>query len=521
MRLINKRLFCLILVASIAGTSTTSFLFAAQQPVQPHVLQAAENAVEALAGRFNQVHTVTNNCVFRTNEAMGLAHGANATSIRAHEAGVRALAEANQATALINETRATIEQLRQVPAQVGQQTQEAMANLGNEYNRLREALAAQNEHDMNHAIQVERARINERNRLGLFEQAGRFRVQAAVDAETAKWNKIQETIDDPNRIIKIAAAIIVIILIMYAAKYGIPMVIDYFTKPRVISETSERGWFGWGESHEEVRLEDLTFNPALQKKLFDLVSRVKTAKMYKESLPNVLLFGGSGVGKTSFAKGLAYYSDLNYALTSGSEFAKITDLNSVNDELRKLLYWAKNDDNGLIVFIDEAESLFANRKLLSTPKVTQDFINTFLTLVPEGLQKNVMFIFATNHPFKLDDAIIDRIGPKIEFTLPEALERGKILTTYLEKFAQENEEAVIDIHPEIFERLAVYADNLRGLSPRAIKLVAEEMIVNARRKENKQLTHDIAQGALSEVRCNLEQTAQWEKERNEWVSVQG
>ena len=140
-------------------------------------------------------------------------------------------------------------------------------------------------------------------------------------------------------------------------------------------------------------------------------------------------------------RALAYSSGLDYALTSGSEFAKITDLNHVSNELRKFLNWAKRSKNGLIVFIDEAESLFANRKLLTTSKATQDFINTFLALISDQSQKKVMFIFATNHPFKLDDAIINRIGINVEFTLPEAHEREKILFMYLVKVAQENEVA--------------------------------------------------------------------------------
>ena len=172
---------------------------------------------------------------------------------------------------------------------------------------------------------------------------------------------------------------------------------------------------------------------------------------------------------------------------------------------------------GLIVFIDEAESLFANRKLPTTSKATQDFINTFLSLVSDQSQKKVMFIFATNHPFKLDDAITNRIGINIEFTLPKASEREKILLMYLAKFAQENEDAIVDFHPEIMRLLSKYADSLEGFSPRAIKFVAEEMIINARRQESMQLTNEIAQAVIDQAKHSLQQTELWEKERNEWT----
>ena len=169
----------------------------------------------------------------------------------------------------------------------------------------------------------------------------------------------------------------------------------------------------WFKHRQAVDIDGLIFVPSLQKQLFDLLLRVKTAKKYNEVLPNVLFYGVPGTGKTAFVKALAYSSGLDYALTSGSEFAKITDLNHASNELRKLLNWAKRSKKGAIIFIDEAESIFANRKLPATSKITQDFINTFLSLISDQSQKKVMFIFATNHPFRLDDAITNRIGINI------------------------------------------------------------------------------------------------------------
>ena len=102
-------------------------------------------------------------------------------------------------------------------------------------------------------------------------------------------------------------------------------------------------------------------------------------------------------------------------------------------------------------------------------------------------------------------------------TLPEKAEREKILATYLAKFSQENVEAMVNLIPEFNEQLSTYANSLEGLCPRAIKFVAQEMIALARREENKQLTHEIAQAALDNAIRNLQQTKQWEKERNEWL----
>jgi len=295
-----------------------------------------------------------------------------------------------------------------------------------------------------------------------------------------------------------------------------PVFINYMTRPRVISEFSSNRWFKY---QPRISINDLIFAPALNDQLQDLLVRVETAKKYNETLPNVLLYGDSGTGKTAFVRALAHASGLEYALTSGSEFAKITDLGQANEELRKLLTWAKKSKKGLIIFIDEAESLFANRKLPTTAKKTQDFINTFLSLVQDQSQKNLMFILATNHPFKLDDAVTNRIGKSIEFTLPEAPEREKILLMYLAKFAQENKEAIVNFPPEIKQLLPKYAEALKGLSPRAIKFVAEEMIIHARRQKFMQLTDDIAQAVIEKSKHSLQQTKHWEEARDKWVGA--
>ena len=129
-----------------------------------------------------------------------------------------------------------------------------------------------------------------------------------------------------------------------------PVLINYLTRPRVISETSRPGLFEWFKSQKNIDINDLIFTPSLQKQLLDLLLRVQTAKKYNEALPNVLFYGAPGTGKTAFVKALAYSSGLDYALTSGSEFAKITDLNHANNELRKLLNWAKRSKNGLDCF---------------------------------------------------------------------------------------------------------------------------------------------------------------------------
>lgn len=489
-----------------------------------------------LTRRVDDVAEACNITARISNEAVGLSFTANGISIKAFKESNEALALAKLASESARETMIKTEQLNKIPEKVAQLAQDGIKNLESEYDKIKRSFAddvtrARKEQaeiaerrdrvDLEHKIKIAQAKINEKKQQGIYEQEEKMRAAASVEVESVKWEKLREILNDSKLIIKIVLAIVVVILSIYVIKYGIPMFVNYFTRPYVVSETSKPGWFGWWASEQTIDINDLFFAPSLQKQLSDFLLRAQTAKKYNENLPNILFYGPSGTGKTAFAKALAYNSGLDYALTSGSEFAKITDLDIAHDELCKLLEWAKNSENGLVLFIDEAESLFANRKLATTSKATQDFINTFLSLISEQSQKNVLFIFATNHPFKLDDAIINRIGMSIQFMLPEAIERERILARYLTKCAQENNDARVNLPGDVMSLLPKYAESLEGFSPRAIKFLAEAMVIKARRQPSMQLTNEIAQEVIDEARRIIQKNLEWEKERDQWVEALG
>ena len=475
----------------------------------------------------DEVLSTLNAGVLQFNRVASVAVVAAEKSGEALEKSQQALEQSANALRGANESSESITQIQELHDRVvlGAQNVQQVANdikvnIEETYNCIRkdfESLSKeQREQNLDAAIQAEIAKIEEMEKLGVFDREAKIKARATIDAEEAKIKTlIKNLVDDPKRISTVVLAISSTALIIYTIKNSLYLLINHLTKPRVITETSSN----WFKPQPEIGLKELIFSPDLKKQLLDLALRIKTAKSYKENLPNILFYGAPGTGKTAFVKALAYDSGLKYAFTSGSEFAKITDLNIANNELRELLSWAKNDSNGLIIFIDEAESLFANRKLPETSKAAQDFINTFLALVPEKSHKKLMFIFATNNPVKLDDAILDRIGPKIEFVLPQEEERQMILALYLQKFSDENKDAKVFIQSKVKENLPAYAKKLEGFSPRAIKFVAEEMIVNARHQEYKWLTDCIAQKVLSDAINNLQQEALWKKDRDKLIAA--
>ena len=374
------------------------------------------------------------------------------------------------------------------------------------------------------------ARKAEEKRYAADRNADSKKHQETLAANKEFYNSIFDGLnnfsEDNTKLIKILGGFVGTIALYYTAKHGIPYVIETFKQPSLVSETSKTSLFGWKKPSKHATLEELTFNHELEKQLHDIAAHLKTAQQFNENLPNILFSGPSGVGKTAVAKAFACMKDergntlFEYALTSGSEFAKIKDLNLATNELRKLILWAQKSKKPIIVFIDEAESLFANRGLPSTPKSATDFINAFLTMVQDKSQKNICFIFATNHPFKLDDAILNRIGKKIDFTLPHAEELKKILVNYVTTFASSNANAMVSLSPEVGANIDAYAQRSLGCAPRDVKFVAEQMIQKARRNKPALCTHAIALETLEEARHELTTTAQWEKERATWMRLQ-
>lgn len=520
---INKRLPDVIIFIFFINAFNPSIIYPmfswgsgnAQPAPGTDIKAVVEEVVKNLKENVEYARTSADEAVKDSNKFLALAHHSNDTAIRAYAMAHNAFNETKRAVSELQQCKEAVQKWAPEYLQLAAKHKADFTDAITQAEKVIEGVLKKcGGFSLDDKIKVAEAKIELKKRHGIFEQAEKSRAQARIDVENAKWKNIREIVGDPKLILKIVISIIIIAMCVYAIKYGLPEIMSYLSKPRVITETSMQGLF---DPKQTIEIEDLIFAPLLQNQLSDLLVRVQSAKEYKEPLPNILFYGASGTGKTAFAKALAYSSGLDYALTSGSEFAKIKNLNDANNELRKLLNWAKKSKNGVIIFIDEAESLFANRKLSSTPKAAQDFINTFLSLVSDQSQKKLMFVFATNHPFKLDDAITNRVGMNIEFTLPHAAERAQILLMYLWKFAQDNDEITVGLPEDVLQTLPRYAaGELEGFSPRAIKFVAEEMIIKSRRQQDLQLTKDIVETEIARAKNSLDRTAIWEKELVEW-----
>ena len=319
-------------------------------------------------------------------------------------------------------------------------------------------------------IAIARAKIDEKARQKIYEQT-------ATSVERERWEHIKEILDNPGPLIKGATVIGIFALI--ASLYRVAL--QEWLKPAVILQTSCKTIFG---AHDiAVPLQDLVFSAETHLFLRSLQVRLQPGGDQAWALPNIIFYGPPGTGKTAAAKALAYASGMDYAITSGTEFMKLSSVDEVIRSLRSLFSWAGKSKNGVIIFVDEAESLFASRVDDGLNKFSYDVTNSFLSLIAQQSQKKVMFIFATNHPQILDQAFLNRVGYAIPFFLPNKKEKEQLFLYYVRKALEQAQVKDYDTC-EIPQKMVNAVLSIPGsVSQRDIVFIAHECAYALSRKE--------------------------------------
>lgn len=148
-----------------------------------------------------------------------------------------------------------------------------------------------------------------------------------------------------------------------------------------------------------------------------------------EKISGSLLYGPPGTGKTMLAKAVAKESGSTVLEVSGSSIMDKyvgegeKNVAAVFSLARKL--------SPCIVFLDEADAIFAARDAMRDRTSHRDILNEFLKEW-DGLNDTSVFVMvATNRPFDLDDAVIRRLPRRLLVDLPTQADRKEILRIHL------------------------------------------------------------------------------------------
>jgi ATPase family AAA domain-containing protein 3A/B len=178
-------------------------------------------------------------------------------------------------------------------------------------------------------------------------------------------------------------------------------------------------------------LDRVILEEGLELRLRRVATSTKYTKANGAPFRHVLLHGPPGTGKTMFAKKLAAHSGLDYAILTGGDIAPLG--REAVTEIHKLFDWATLSRNGLLLFIDEADAFLRKRASEAISEDLRNAFNAFLYRTGEP-SHDFMLVYASNAPEEFDWAINDRIDEIVEFTIPSATERERMLAQYVNEY---------------------------------------------------------------------------------------
>ncbi|KAF2792293.1 AAA-domain-containing protein [Melanomma pulvis-pyrius CBS 109.77] len=213
-----------------------------------------------------------------------------------------------------------------------------------------------------------------------------------------------------------------------------------------------------------------------------------------EKISGALLYGPPGTGKTLLAKAVAKESGSMVLEVSGSSIMDKyvgegeKNVSAIFSLARKL--------SPCIVFLDEADAIFASRNSGRERTSHRDILNQFLKEW-DGLNDLSVFVMvATNRPFDLDDAVIRRLPRRLLVDLPAQDDRREILKIHLR--GEQLDESV-DLE-DLAKRTPLYSgSDLKNIAVSAALACVKEENENAAIAVAKAATEAAANEAVNEA----------------------
>lgn len=174
---------------------------------------------------------------------------------------------------------------------------------------------------------------------------------------------------------------------------------------------------------------------------------------------NVLLFGPPGTGKSLLAAVVS--SRLKAVFFNVSASKLLSKWFGESPRLVSMLYATARERAPSVAFIDELEALFPTRES-ATSGAERRVLSTLLAelsgVATSGRAPVVFTIGATNAPWLMDSAALNRFGRRVHVPLPDAAARQAILNIHLSKSGHSLDFAL--------DRFVQATDGLSGRQPR-------------------------------------------------------
>ena len=171
----------------------------------------------------------------------------------------------------------------------------------------------------------------------------------------------------------------------------------------------EREEFLWVEKYRPSKVIDCVLPSDLEETFSEYVD--------KKSVPNLILTGGPGTGKTTAAKALCEETSTDYLMVNGSDEGRSID--TVRTTLTQFCSSVSMTGNRKAIIMDEADYM--------NPDSVQPALRGFI----ENFGNNVSFLFTCNYRSRIIDPIHSRCAV-LDFIIPNN-EKPKIAERYLDR----------------------------------------------------------------------------------------
>ena len=254
-------------------------------------------------------------------------------------------------------------------------------------------------------------------------------------------------------------SIAIVVLVLYLLKFGVP---GMGMNASVITPDKLKG-----------SMDDLIGMDDIKQEVLHLEDMIRNRDEYQshniDKPFNVMLTGPAGTGKTKLVGYLA--KRLGLPLISASGSALESGYVGGGSKALNALYRKACAQGRCIIFLDEAQSLFMPRGR-SEKKWEDDTANTLLGLL-DGVKSDkgqgVIWVVASNFDdasTDMDEAMLRRFSVKINFRLPNKLERKELLRSFLSR----KKDGLVDWSDTNLDQVAEITQNL---SPALLETVVE------------------------------------------------
>ena len=186
--------------------------------------------------------------------------------------------------------------------------------------------------------------------------------------------------------------------------------------------------FLWVEKYRPKNIEDCVLPADIKKTFFDI----------KDEIPNMILTGTAGTGKTTIAKALCEMHNCDYILINGSEESGIDVLRT---KIKNFASTVSLGGGNKVVILDEADYL--------NPQSTQPALRGFI----EEFHKNCRFIFTCNYKNRLIAPLHSRCTV-IDFKIPPK-ERPRLASVFLARLMLILDDEGVEYNNEVLQELVM------------------------------------------------------------------